>query len=41
MSVGVVFSMSRRSNCWDNVVMELFFSFMKVEFIYGEKFNLF
>ncbi|WP_416351154.1 IS3 family transposase [Alteromonas sp. 14N.309.X.WAT.G.H12] len=31
--------MSRRSNCWDNAVMESFFSRMKVELIYGEKFN--
>ncbi len=39
MSVGAVSSMSRRSNCWDNAVMESFFSRMKVELIYGEKFN--
>lgn len=39
MSVGAVSSMSRRSNCWDNAVMESFFSPMKVELIYGEKFN--
>ena len=39
MSIGAVSSMSRRSNCWDNAVMESFFSRMKVELIYGEKFN--
>ena len=37
--IGVISSMSRRSNCWDNAVMESFFSRMKVELIYGEKFN--
>ncbi|WP_458733967.1 IS3 family transposase [Alteromonas macleodii] len=31
--------MSRRGNCWDNAVMELFFSRMKVELIYRQKFN--
>ena len=39
MSIGAVSSMSRRSNCWDNAAMESFFSRMKVELIYGEKFN--
>lgn len=37
--IGAISSMSRRSNCWDNAVMESFFSRMKVELIYGEKFN--
>ncbi|WP_410548971.1 IS3 family transposase [Alteromonas sp. CI.11.F.A3] len=32
-------SMNRRSNFWDNAVMESFFSPMQVELIYGEKFN--
>ena len=39
MSVGAESSISRRSNCWDNAVMESFFSRMKVKLIFGEKFN--
>jgi putative transposase len=36
---GCVISMSRKSNCWDNAVMESFFSRLKVELIYAEEFN--
>ena len=39
MSIGAVSSMSRRSNCLYNAAMESFFSRMKIELIYGEKFN--
>lgn len=38
-SIGATSSMSRRSNCWDNAVMESFFSRLKVELLYGEKFS--
>ena len=32
-------SMSRKGNCWDNAVMESFFSRLKVELVYAEDFN--
>lgn len=32
-------SMSRKGNCWDNAVMESFFSRLKVELIYPEKYR--
>lgn len=35
-SAGIRPSMSRKGNCWDNAVMESFFSRLKVEFIYPE-----
>lgn len=38
-SIGAVSSMSRRSNCWDNAVMESFFSRLKVELTFGEKYH--
>lgn len=38
-SVGAISSMSRRSNCWDNAVMESFFSRLKVELIYSQKYQ--
>ncbi|MCG9737769.1 IS3 family transposase [Shewanella insulae] len=38
-SSGAIISMSRRSNCWDNAAMESFFSRLKVELIYAEKFH--
>lgn len=38
-SIGAISSMSRRSNCWDNAVMESFFSRLKVELVYGEKYH--
>ena len=38
-SIGGISSMSRRSNCWDNAVMESFFSRLKVELTFGEKYR--
>ena len=35
--LGMVQSMSRRANCWDNAVAESFFRSLKVEAIYGFK----
>lgn len=32
-------SMSRQGNCWDNAVMEAFFSRLKVELIYAENYQ--
>ena len=32
-------SMSRRGNCWDNALMESFFSRLKVELIYAEQYE--
>mgnify|MGYP006286871103 FL=1 len=32
-------SMSRKGNCWDNAVAESFFKTIKVEWIYGQKYN--
>lgn len=36
---GCKISMSRKSDCWDNAAMESFFSRLKVELIYAERFN--
>jgi len=33
-------SMSRKGNCWNNAVMESFFSKLKVEFIYAECYKI-
>jgi transposase InsO family protein len=33
-------SMSRKGNCWDNAVMESFFSRLKVELIYAENYKV-
>ena len=38
---GCQISMSRKGNCWDNAAMESFFSRLKVELIYGERFRNF
>ena len=38
-SKGGVVSMSRRGNCWDNAVMESFYSRLKVELIYAEQYR--
>lgn len=38
-SLGAISSMSRRSNCWDNAAMESFFSRLKVELVFYEKFQ--
>ena len=37
---GVLSSMSRKGNCWDNAVMESFFSRLKVELIYAENYKV-
>jgi transposase InsO family protein len=36
---GMVCSMSRKGNCWDNAVMESFYSTLKTELIYHEVFH--
>jgi len=36
---GLRCSMSRAGNCWDNAVMESFFSSQKVELIYAENYQ--
>lgn len=36
---GLQASMSRKGNCWDNAVMEAFFSRLKVELIYAENYQ--
>jgi putative transposase len=41
LSLGCQVSMSRRGDCWDNAAMESFFSRLKVELIFGEKFTTF
>jgi len=38
-SHGLVSSMSRKGNCWDNAVMEAFFARLKVELIYPENYR--
>ncbi|WDE00341.1 IS3 family transposase [Thalassomonas actiniarum] len=38
-SQGGLVSMSRRGNCWDNAVMESFYSRLKVELIYAEQYR--
>ena len=35
---GIVCSMSRRANCWDNAPMESFFASLKKELVHGEVF---
>jgi putative transposase len=34
---GIIGSMSRKGNCWDNAPMESFFGSMKSEWIYGSR----
>jgi transposase InsO family protein len=41
LDYGCRISMSRRGNCWDNAVVESFFSRLKVELIFAEKFTTF
>lgn len=36
---GIIQSMSRKGNCWDNAVAESFFATIKNELIYQQKFN--
>lgn len=35
---GLIASMSRRANCWDNAVTETLFGSLKVERLHSEKF---
>jgi putative transposase len=39
--LGIMASMSRKGNCWDNAVMEAFFARLKVELIYPENYGTF
>lgn len=39
MSYEIRSSMSRKGNCWDNAVMESFFSRLKVELVYAESYK--
>ena len=36
---GIIQSMSRKGNCWDNAVAESFFATLKNELVYQQKFN--
>jgi putative transposase len=36
---GILASMSRKGNCWDNAVTETLFGSLKVERLYGERFE--
>lgn len=36
-SYGIIRSMSKNGNCWDNAVAESFFKSLKTELIYGNK----
>ena len=36
---GIIQSMSRKGNCWDNAVAESFFHTLKTELVYNEKFT--
>jgi transposase InsO family protein len=36
---GIVQSMSRSGNCWDNAYMESFFGTLKTELVHGEKYR--
>ncbi len=36
---GMLCSMSRKGNCWDNAVMESFYRTLKVELIYQRKYE--
>ena len=36
---GILCSMSRKGNCWDNAVMESFYRTLKVELIYQKKYE--
>lgn len=38
-SKGIVQSMSRKGNCYDNLVMENFFGILKSEFLYLKEFE--
>jgi len=36
---GIVCSMSRKGNCWDNAVVESFFASLKKELVHGRRFE--
>jgi len=36
---GIIQSMSRKGNCWDNAAMESFFSRLKVELVFAEQYS--
>lgn len=38
-ALGIVVSMSRKGNCWDNAVAESFFSTLKVELVHEEQYE--
>lgn len=38
-SLGIVASMSRKGNCWDNAHVESFFGSLKTELVYRERFK--
>ena len=38
--LGVVCSMSRKGNCWDNAVAESFFATLKTECVYTRRFAI-
>ena len=37
---GITCSMSRRAECWDNAVMESFFSTLKIERVFRSKYKI-
>jgi len=37
--LGIVCSMSRKGNCWDNAMMESFFGSLKTEWVYGKDYQ--
>ncbi len=37
--LGVVCSMSRKGDCWDNAMMESFFGSLKTEWVYGKDYQ--
>ena len=37
--LGVISSMSRKGNCWDNAAMESFFGSLKNEWVYGKNYS--
>ena len=37
--LGIVCSMSRKGNCWDNAMMESFFGSLKTEWVYGKEYQ--
>ncbi len=37
--LGIVCSMSRKGDCWDNAMMESFFASLKTEWVYGREYR--